>query len=83
MLSCWLRTNREMRLVNILWDVMLIQIIFLFDIQVRGIIISIGIISFSIEEDLSFARSLYHMSSILVLVGRGLGRLHMLQIQVG
>lgn len=57
----WLRYVRLIKLINILWAVILIQIILGFDSHVRGISIMVGIIIFSIVVGLSFVRSLFRM----------------------
>lgn len=46
----WLRRSRLVRLISRLWVVELIQALLLFDDQVRGISMIVGMMSFSIGE---------------------------------
>jgi len=58
---CWPRVIRDVKLISMLYDVILIHSMFLLDSHVRGISMIVGVISFSIVVGLGFARSLCRM----------------------
>lgn len=78
----WFSRGRLIKVIIRLYAVVLIQIMLFFDSQTNGMSIIVGIIIFSIGEDLSFVHGLRRMCLRLLLVGIILGRLHKPRILV-